>query len=126
MQAPSCTCAVAPGRSTGPQLVCFTFGVRTACRLTCRPSCSLQDKLPQNVIDEINSAISSTRELAQSSDDAEAIRAKVRLALCHGSSCASPDVDLICCTGQFYCTPGCTPDYGAEVARNLQNLVQQG
>lgn len=38
----------------------------------------VQDKLPQNVVDEINSAIASTREVTQSSSDPEAIRAKVR------------------------------------------------
>jgi hypothetical protein len=36
-----------------------------------------QDKLPQNVVDEINSAIVSTRDAAQNSTDPEAIRAKV-------------------------------------------------
>jgi chaperone protein DnaK len=36
-----------------------------------------KDKLPQNVIDDISGAITSTRELAQTSEDPEAIRAKV-------------------------------------------------
>lgn len=42
------------------------------------PIPATQDKLPQNVVDEINSAIASARDTAQNSTDPEAIRAKVR------------------------------------------------
>ena len=48
-----------------------------------------QDKVPQNVADEISSAIASTREVAQSSEDPEAIRAKVPEHM---------DLSVACCT----------------------------
>jgi hypothetical protein len=45
--------------------------------------------VPQNVADEISSAIASTREVAQSSEDPEAIRAKVPEYM---------DLSVSCCT----------------------------
>lgn len=77
--------------STGcaEQDTCEAYALHCCCWvLTCMLD-DAQDKVPQNVADEISSAIASTREVAQSSEDPEAIRAKVPKHM---------DLSVACCT----------------------------